>query len=278
MLERPDIFEKSQFREALSLIVEFQREHGTYSNKKFAKRAGLGSSSHLRMILQGRRTPSRVNLERILNHLDLSRFESEYIISLFDLETASTEEDRQNALIKVVSLKRRAYSQRVKPSMLEVLDRWQDWAITEYICRADGIKKLEPLVEGLKISHSQAEESISRLLQVGILERNEDQIVSSASYIGGFENSLQLFFSAAAEIQSKLKQSPPPESFVYTAAIFMNESELEIFQMEIKKLIAEFRSKIDLDQSPQRLYLFNLAGLGLDLCISDKRTEPAVDS
>jgi uncharacterized protein (TIGR02147 family) len=55
---RPDVFQFTDYREFLKGFYEWKKAQGEFSHRVFAHRAGLKSSSFLRLVLTGKRNLS----------------------------------------------------------------------------------------------------------------------------------------------------------------------------------------------------------------------------
>lgn len=164
---RPLVYEYLSYREFLEDFVVYLRFLGDYSDRSFAKKAGLGSASHVRLCIQGKKNTSSKVAYKIGKALELDSNELKYFLELVKFTQAKTPPERETAYREVTLLRSRFLRKQLGDEELQLYSQWYTIAVRELL-------KLE----------SMTEEKISRSLGIKVEEvRRSTQALESLGFI-----------------------------------------------------------------------------------------------
>lgn len=179
----PRIYDYLEYRSWLrDAWSELQAESKAHSYRWFSKKAGLGSPSYLKHVIDGDRNLTEDTASRFAKALDLDHQEAKYFHALVRMNQAHSTEERAQWYEVLSSLPPYRATRRLERSQYEYYARWYCVPIRELVARADFIE--EPAWIGAQlrppIKTSEAREALSLLLELGLLTRHADGTLHQA--------------------------------------------------------------------------------------------------
>jgi len=102
-----DIYSYADFREYLKEVLAQKTKSSKFSHRNFAKKAGLGSFSYLRMVIKGERNLSSQSIIQFAKGLGLNKKETAYFEALVLYNQARSREERDHHFEQLLNLKPR---------------------------------------------------------------------------------------------------------------------------------------------------------------------------
>ena len=175
----PELYSYLSYREYLrDWYAARKAADKRFSHRLFARRAGVSSPSLLNEVIGGRRNLTPRTLEGFLNALGLDEDGGAFFTALVQLDQAETDDERNEAFRTVESSRRFRGARRIEGAAFRYLSNWYYPAIRELaLCGGfrddpDWIRKqLRPT-----ITAAQAREALEALFDLGLLEREGDEV------------------------------------------------------------------------------------------------------
>lgn len=171
-----DVFEFRDYRAFLRAMYARRKatEYG-FSLRAFSRRAELGSSNYLKLVMDGARNLTPTMAERFAQASGLTGDGAAYFCALVSLNQAATAGEREAAYARVRTFRRYREVHRLDATHARYFQHWYVPAIRELCARADFRddpawigKLLRPTVAPSKVA-----EALSTLLEMGLLRRTE---------------------------------------------------------------------------------------------------------
>ncbi len=178
---QPDIYRFSSYRTFLAAwFAWIKTVYPRYSNRVFARRAGISSPSLLLAVIDGQRNLTATTTEGFLKALNLDFESGEYFTALVAAEHSDSPAQRAAAEERVRATVRFREAVRLGNESLQVLTRWYIAAIHEYGSCTGFKADPEWLAPRLRpaITPEQAAQGLEVLRALGMLEEREGRTVS----------------------------------------------------------------------------------------------------
>ena len=121
---RPLIFDYFDYRQFLRDDVEYLRDQGEFSNRKFMKKAGFKSPAHMRMILQGKRGLTKTSAAKVAKALELGTEASNFFWTLIQFNQA---EDPETKAKYLRGFHRYPSFRKYRKATKDMLEYFSDW-------------------------------------------------------------------------------------------------------------------------------------------------------
>ncbi len=179
----PSIYDYLEYRVWLRDAWAWLRAQSTsHSYRWFSKKAGLGSPSYLKHVIDGDRNLTEDTAARFAKALDLGPQEAKYFQALVRMNQAHSTEERARWYEVLSSLPPYRETRKLERSQYDYYARWYCVPIRELVARADFIE--DPAWIGAQllppIKSSEAREAVSLLLELGLLTRRPDGTLQQA--------------------------------------------------------------------------------------------------
>lgn len=265
---RYDIYEYTDYRVYLKArLEELKAQDRKYSLRFLAKRLGLKSNSHLKMVMDGDHNLSESLARRLAEFLEMSEAESEFFLALVNYCQARSTQEQALALEE---LRRRRRFSKLHRTALDQFDYLND-VLTLTLREMVALPDFSPdpawiaprLVE--RAAPSEIEAALEKLVRLGLLQRDEagrytqttphlhtghgfGPIVLRGYYQGAFAR-------AAASIDLDGE-----ERYVGGMSMAVSRATYERIVEHFNVFMDTVRREVDADEAPERVYQF-VAGL-----------------
>lgn len=264
---KPDIFQYLDPRAYLRDYYEAAKTHQRgFSHRYFARRAGFASSNFVKLFMDGKRNLSHESADKIAEALDLTPDEHRFWTHLVGLAQAEDAQQRATHM-EVLATTRRFWDARPLDGMLfEYLSRWHHVAVRELAARPDFQEDPRWIAANLlpSITAAQAQESLSLLLGLGLLIRDEQGRVQrgeptldaghevQAVGVRGFHRQM------IERAQAAMDTVKPRARDISAMTVCVRADQVA----ELKRRLREFREQLmtfcDEQQDPDVVYQINL--------------------
>jgi uncharacterized protein (TIGR02147 family) len=154
----------------------------THSYRWFSKKAGLGSPSYLKHVIDGDRNLTEDTASRFIKALDLDGQEAKYFHALVRMNQAHSTEERAQWYEVLSALPPYRETRKLDRSQYEYYARWYCVPIRELVARDDFIEDPAWIAAQLRppIKIGEAREALALLLELGLLSRRTDGTLEQA--------------------------------------------------------------------------------------------------
>jgi uncharacterized protein (TIGR02147 family) len=177
-MNQPDIsiYNYMDYRQFLSEYYNNRKKtHPAFSYRSFAKRAGLGSPSHFRMIVLGQRNLSLKTLNKFATAMAMTKDERAYFEKLVGFNQAEDENAKVSSFSELLRLKSEKTLNCLEKEKYDFLSKWYMVAIYVLI----GTKTFQPNPQwirhrlGLKVSERDIEQALIDMEKLSLIEKDE---------------------------------------------------------------------------------------------------------
>lgn len=172
-----DIFEYLDYRKFLrDMYAEQKATSPRFSYRYFSRRAGLGSPSYLKAVMDGKRNLRQETARRFAEALKLDKQETRYFLNLVAMNQASSTRERSVYYEELAQIPRYRRTRRLECEQYDYYSRWYCVAVRELAARADFQEDPAWIARQLRptISEREAREALALLTELGMLRRGED--------------------------------------------------------------------------------------------------------
>jgi uncharacterized protein (TIGR02147 family) len=168
----PEIARYKCYRAFLQDFFNYKKSlRAGFSYRQFAGLVGLKSPNYLQLVIQGKRNLSETTAERLAEALKLNKTETQYFVSLVNLDNAVSPADKTKAEKHLYASSKKLLSKILPEDQQEVLSEWYHLLVRELVF----LKDFEPSGEYISrklngiLSPVQAEASFRLLLRTQYL-------------------------------------------------------------------------------------------------------------
>lgn len=174
----------TDYRGYLRDVVEARRERGLpCSNRWFALRAGMQSSSWLTSLLQGRKGLSQASAAKLSKALGHTALQARYFSALVEFNQAKGPAERQSGFLKLQSMSRLSDPELVRETQYGFYSSWHHSAIRALLAMAPFRGDYAALGAALRppITAQEAQKSVKLMLDLGLAVQDKDGWLKPAS-------------------------------------------------------------------------------------------------
>jgi uncharacterized protein (TIGR02147 family) len=252
------------------------------SNRWFAMKMGINSTSWLTSLLKGVKGLSKATSNKLSEILKHSAIEARYFETLVSFNQARTIEDRNKHYRELNALQKIKKISTVKPNQYDFYSAWYHSAVRSLIgmhkfsSSEEEYVRLASLVSP-SITSSQARKSIKLLEELGFIKMNIAgfyELTSSA--ISSGENTRSLGIANFQQETMRLAQEamdrvPLDKRYIGTATVGMSAKSFA----QIKQLLIDTSERIveiaNADADADRVYQINLQAFPMSNLMAEKR-------
>ena len=260
----------ADFRAYLQDWIEERKAQGLPgSNRWFAMKMGINSTSWLTSVLKGAKGLSKATADKLSEILKHSPLEARFFAALVSFNQARALEERNRHYRELSALQKLKEVRTVKANQYDLYSTWYHSAVRSLIGmfrfkgEADAYERLGSMVTP-PITAAQARKSVVLLEELGFVKKNgEGAYELSSSAIAAGENTRSLGIANFQQETMRLAQEamdrfPLPERYIGTATVGVSAAGFE----RIRQLLIDAGDKIaeiaNADLDADRVYQINL--------------------
>jgi uncharacterized protein (TIGR02147 family) len=267
----------TDFRAYLNDWISQRKQQGLPgSNRWFAMKMGINSTSWLTSILKGFKGLSKESTNKLSQILKHSPIEARYFETLVFFNQARTVKDRNLYYNELTALQRLKEVRQITENQYDLYSVWYHTAIRSLLGMysfesTDKDYELLASMVSPQITSSQARKSVKLLENLGLVKTNEQnilQLTSSAITTGENIQSLAVANFQQETIrlaQEALDRYKRDERYIGTTTVGVSENAF----LQIKRLLIETSDKIaeiaNADMGSDRVYQINLQAFPLSV-------------
>ncbi len=266
--------ESTSISELLGKEFSRRKQRNTsYSLRAFARDLRL-SPSRLSEVLNGKEGLSEKTVDGIAGALTKKIVEKKFIKDLVLAEFSRNEKVRASAKARVEEARKAESFRRLKEDQFRVISDWYHGAILELIQVAGFQDEPQWIARRLGIAPATASAALSRLQNLGLIERNKDGgWVAKPEAYSAFSDmpssAIRRFHLQVLSMHAdSLREDPMHERLFLSMILAIPRSRIPEFQDEMNKFATQFWQKIE-NEPKDDLY-----SLSLQLCpVRNRRPE-----
>lgn len=183
MSPAPDVFVYHDYRAFLGDWYASRKALGRVSYRSFARRAGIGSPSYLKLVVDGERNLSDEMADRFAQACSLGDDARGFFCELVRFNQAASHDERGAAYARLRSFRRYRELHPLEVARDEYHSCWYLPAIREMVLRADFRDDPAWVAEQLvpSIKPSEAARAIETLIELGLLVRAGGRLVQGSA-------------------------------------------------------------------------------------------------
>lgn len=176
-----NVFEFDHPRVALlSYLDTRQAEDSSFSVRKWSKEMGFKTHSMVSFLLQGKRKIGLQHIDKFAETMSLTDSEKKYLKGITLLSKTDNEDERLYHLIELAKYSPERYLKSKRINKFKIIADWYHMAIMA-LTDVEGESLTEVKIRlylGNKVSSTQLAEAVERLIDLGLLKRNNEFLLS----------------------------------------------------------------------------------------------------
>ncbi|MBW8888665.1 MAG: TIGR02147 family protein [Fibrobacteres bacterium] len=257
----------TDYRAYLRDVVDDRKKKGLpCSNRWFALRAGMQSTSWLTSLLQGRKGLSQASADKLSKALGHTGLQSRYFLALVEFNQAKGAGDRQSGFLKLQAMARLSDPQLVRETQYGFYSAWHHSVIRALLAIAPFRDDYAALGAALRppLTAQEAQKSVKLLSDLGLVEPGPDgalKVAAAAITTGRKASALQvdLFHQQTLRLAMEaMDRFAKPDREFSTMTIGIAP---ELLPM-VKDILAEARRRIgelaEASETASRVYQVNM--------------------
>lgn len=161
------------YREVIrQAFAERSQRNAAYSLRAFSRDLGI-TYSRLHDAIHGKKGLSVVSGRKIASNLDFTPSETEIFVTRIEAEHARSKLGKKNAREKLEKLALNS-NHVVQEDVFRLIKDWYHFAIVELTCLQGFESSIPWISQRLNISEMETEQAVARLLDLGLLARDEN--------------------------------------------------------------------------------------------------------
>ena len=177
---RPDVFSYLDYREYMRAYYDEGKENvKAFSYRYLARKAGFGSPSFIKLVLDGVRNLSEDGARKVSRAFEHDKDEASYFAALVEFDQAESVREKNDAFERVAAARGYRKARRIDFDMFEYLSRWYYPAIREMVARVDFVEDPEWIASQLvpRVEVDEVRKALKVIERLGLLGRDEDGVL-----------------------------------------------------------------------------------------------------
>jgi len=269
------IFEYDDYRKFLvDFYIESKTRNKNFSFRFFARVAGFGSPSFLKLVMDGKRNISAASARKFSSAMKLTQEETQFFVDLVGFNQAVTREERQFHAANLMKSKTYRSIHPLREAEFRYFTKWFYVAIRELVGLGGFKEDPEWIAKRVypNITESEAREALEELLKLGLLSRGENgKLIQSNFYLATPDEVLSAYVADyhrnTIGMAIKAIDRFPREKREISALVFgVSEKTAKIIKEKLQSYRNEIGEIVSLDTGQEKVYqlnfqLFPLSGL-----------------
>ncbi|MCO4768683.1 MAG: TIGR02147 family protein [Deltaproteobacteria bacterium] len=245
----PRIYDYLEYRAWLRDAWEHLRAQSrSYSYRWFSRKAGFGSPSYLKHVIDGDRNLSDDTASRCAKAFELGPQEAKYFRALVRMNQAASTEERSQWYDVLSALPPYRETQKLQRSQYDYYARWYCIPIRELVARSDFREDPQWIAHQMRphIKPSEASEALALLQDLGMLGRDADGRLQQETPLLTTGPELRLLSlrrfhqQMLRRAEEAMDQVPLPEREVGGVTLRLTESQVR----HLKQRLFELRQEV----------------------------------
>lgn len=170
--KKPEVLDFLSLRDYLQSYYDWRKATvGSFSYRQFAEDMGFARSNILHLVIQGKRPLTRSSEAKLIAGLELSEKSAQYFHALAGITRAKTEEDSQQAIAKVTTLKQGQLKNSLDHDQYAYYSEWWHTVVREMVALDNFVYDPKWIASRIwpKVTVEQVEESLELLKKLELI-------------------------------------------------------------------------------------------------------------
>jgi len=247
-----EIFEYLSFREFLSDRITTLRARGEFSNREFAKQAGLKTTSFLRLLLKGQRNVTTKTAKKMAECLGLDAAEVKFFTALVEFNQSKDVEVYNQALLSLKKFKRLRSLRVLNVDEWRLFSEWYHVVVLEWIGKKTELRNLPEIAHALTLSLDKVKGSLQLLEDLKLIKITDSEILRTSEVIASPEvvkdlNARNFHVAMSKKAIEAVEILPTDEREFGSLTISLAKSQIKTLKDKLK----EFRRELNLQFSEE---------------------------
>lgn len=176
------------------LVTAFKRQRPEFTMRYFAKKAGFGSPSYLKMVMDGTRQLTDKSMDRFCEALFISGREKKYFTALVNYNHATHPDEKNQLFAELMRLRPRKTTTPLDKKHIKYLTHHHYACIREMVLLKDFEENAKWIAARClpRISPQDAREALTTLLELGFLKRDTSKKLIQSEPVAGTQAQTEL--------------------------------------------------------------------------------------
>ncbi|MBK7962701.1 MAG: TIGR02147 family protein [Bdellovibrionales bacterium] len=251
------VFNFTDYREFLKSYYQEQKQlNKSFSYGVLAKNAKISSRGLLKLIIDGKRNLSLSNISGITTGLDLNKSESEYFLTMVQLNQAKENEDKHKYYEKLMNFPQKRRSSDLKREQYNLYSKWYFSVLLELVLLQKKSQSIEDFflwvsrsMKG-KLTLKEVKGTYQQLIALGLIKEVDGQLRQAQNFLESNAKeevnfAIQNFHREMLTQATAALEQPIEKRAFGGVTLALRRSDLP----RMKEFIREFRNKFNLEFS-----------------------------
>lgn len=173
---RPEVYLYMDFRSYLSDMFSYCKESKKcFSYRYFANKAGFGSHSFIKHVIDGKKQLSNSSIAKVCRGLKLKKAERDYFENLVLMNQSTIHEEKDRFYRNMMFIGKHILENKINKDQYDYFNKWYYTAVREAIPLCDGETTKEKIASMLtpEVTLKQVGEALKVLSRIGLIEKGE---------------------------------------------------------------------------------------------------------
>ncbi len=177
LIHKPNVYDYLDYRSYLNDMVDFLRDRGQYSVRKFASKVGFGSSNYLHMVINGKRNLGNKFSLAIAMALSLNKDETSFFLALIGFNDNKDLDKKDEFYQKMMKCKNFQIQKRPDQSQYQLFSDWRVVALYESINTPLMSKDAEEISQKLEMNVTELKAAFETLKNLNLIAQKDGRWV-----------------------------------------------------------------------------------------------------
>lgn len=165
---RPNIYEFLNYREFISVMMDYLKLEKKISARQIHRRSALKSSHYLTLVIRGERKLSLDLCSRLGEALELNKSEESYLEKLVELEHESLQDEQEKIYQELKRIRESNQLNVIDDDFFEIYSSWYHLVVLEGLSTSWGNLNHSEMAESLGVSEENLKDSLQLLERLGL--------------------------------------------------------------------------------------------------------------
>jgi len=262
-LQRPSVFAYLNYRLFIRDFIEFLKTRKEYSARGFAREAGLGSPSYIKMILDGKRELGTEGARKLSRAFNLKILETDFFRTLVEFNLTDEAREKDRLFQKLLKFKQFKEIHRLQADTYEYFSNWRMITIYEAVSTDWNQLSESEQANSLSMEVHELQEAFKRLEKINLIQKEGNKwIKKTDSFITPLDtHSLmirQFHRQMAQKALDSIDLDAPDTRSMVGITIALSERNKRELRQRIFEFVQEMNARYAQDTEAVEVLQFNL--------------------
>jgi len=258
---KPSVYSYLHYRDFLRDAWAYLKEAKGFSNRTFAKAAGIKSPTHLSLIINGKRSLTPKLAKKLCSAFGMKSREIDFFLCLVDFDRSSPSE-KEAAYKKIVSYRQFSQGRKLSEETLAYYTRWEHIALLQALGTKLSERGIYSIGNLLGLSKIETDKIASTLQNLGLIQKvNGVWSRTDAIFETPQETANLLIRAFHREMIRKALECvdsiEPTDRKLLSITLPLDRIGLEAFTQRLFESLRSIGSELSNSDSPEGIYQIN---------------------